>query len=157
MNSSGCAYSLYVWLRRYSTFSPSDLINIGEVSSGSTPLKHASTYSTCSGHSCTATVHNSFLAVHRLSQVLCTSVIWNVAHGSCRPDAILVLTFMQLECGCTVSSHVRLHSCDVCPCIFSTNSCSASAWTRSSTAGSPATLRPAHAHQLIVSFEVRQY
>ncbi|KAJ7756531.1 hypothetical protein B0H14DRAFT_2635126 [Mycena olivaceomarginata] len=58
-----------IHVRRYSTFSPSKLINVIEVSSGSIPLKHASTYGTSSGHLCIATVHTSLLAVHRSCQV----------------------------------------------------------------------------------------
>ncbi|KAJ6534155.1 hypothetical protein B0H19DRAFT_1241380 [Mycena capillaripes] len=69
-NLSGCRYSYTCGVQRYSTSPPADLIKIVEVSSGSTPLKHASTYSFSSGHLCIATVHDLRMSVIRNGHVI---------------------------------------------------------------------------------------
>ncbi|KAJ6545724.1 hypothetical protein B0H19DRAFT_1075988 [Mycena capillaripes] len=75
--------------------------NVVEVSFGSTPLKHASTYSTSSGHLCIAAVHLSCSSslVPRQSDdrifARASSGTFMNAYGPCCPDAIFVLPVMQ--------------------------------------------------------------
>ncbi|KAJ7933514.1 hypothetical protein B0H13DRAFT_1856020 [Mycena leptocephala] len=60
---------VYMWGAALFYFPPSELINIVEVSSGSTSLKHASTYGTSSRYFCIATVHLSQFIARAKSSV----------------------------------------------------------------------------------------